>query len=93
MFHDHLISNVTEWKRNIRKDVETQRIIYVGVHDRRTGYAAHLNDISKGATLVNKKFYQAAFEIYRRRYNSETSKVIFLAVSDEPGWLKVKGVF
>lgn len=35
------------------------------------------------------RFYLKAFEIYRGRYNTEVTEVIFLAVSDDVKWIKV----
>ena len=91
VFHDHLMSNVSEWKKTIRREEgEKMKIIYVGVHCRRTDYGNHLNVVSKGATLVDKRFFDAAFKIYREKYNNKRKKVIFLAVSDDNEWLKVR---
>ena len=39
-------------------------------------------------TLVDHRFFDAAFDIYRRRYNDERNKVIFLAVSDDIPWIR-----
>ena len=39
------------------------------------------------------RFYLKAFEIYRGRYNTEVTEVIFLAVSDDVKWIKVDEIF
>ena len=62
-------------------------MIFVGVHCRKTDYDARLRAL--GGCIVDHRFYDAALDIYRRRYNDEENKVIFLAVSDNPGWIKV----
>ena len=64
--------------------------IFVGVHCRRTDYENHLKVLhGDGATLVDHRFFDVAFDIYRRRYNDGKNKVIFLAVSDDENWIKV----
>ena len=63
-------------------------MIFVGVHCRRTDYAHHYKVVS-GGTLVDHTFFDTAFDIYRRRYNDDMNKVIFLAVSDDNDWIKV----
>ena len=65
--------------------------IFVGVHCRRTDYENHLK-VLHGATLVDHKFFDVAFDIYRRRYDDGENKVIFLAVSDDPAWIKVSWI-
>ena len=42
--------------------------------------------------MVDKAFFDVAFDIYRRRYDDEKNKVIFLAVSDDSEWIKVRGL-
>ena len=78
---------VDEWKQGI-KEAETKNVIFVGVHCRRTDYAHHYKVVS-GGTLVDHTFFDTAFDIYRRRYNDDMKKVIFLAVSDDNDWIKV----
>ena len=43
-----------------------------------------------GSTEVNHHFFDTAFQIYRKRYDKDDTKVIFLAVSDDTKWIKVK---
>ena len=87
-FHDHLVGHVDQWKNGIRESNE-KNIIFVGVHCRRTDFEKHLMSVS-GATMVDHHFYEAAFEIYRQKYNDHNNKVIFLAASDDNKWIKVK---
>ena len=49
----------------------------------------HLKVWNEKADLVDRTFFDVAFDIYRRRYNGEGTKVIFLAVSDDTDWIKV----
>ena len=86
-FHDHLLNHVEEWKKSIRKSI-SKSIKFIGVHCRRTDYANHYKVVS-GATLVDHHFFDTAFDIYRRKYNGDNVKVIFLAVSDDNDWIKV----
>ena len=62
-------------------------MIFVGVHCRKTDYDARLR--ASGGCIVDHRFYDAALDIYRRRYDDQENKVIFLAVSDDPAWIKV----
>ena len=89
-FHDHLLLLVEQWKQSIR-ETQTKNVIFVGVHCRRTDYEKHLNTLYEKATLVDKAFFDVAFDIYRSRYDNEKNKVIFLTVSDDSEWIKVSG--
>ena len=42
-----------------------------------------------GSTEVNHHFFDKAFQIYRKKYDRDDQKVIFLAVSDDTKWIKV----
>ena len=87
IFHDRLIEHVSNFKKQIQENIK-ENVVFVGVHCRRTDYANHLKVIS-GSTLVDHHFYDKAFEIYRKRYNKGGYKVVFIAVSDDPQWIKV----
>ena len=41
------------------------------------------------AEMVDHMFFDKAFELYRRRYNDDSKKVMFLLVSDDTNWIKV----
>ena len=56
---------------------------------RRTDFVRHLKVWNEKADLVDRTFFDVAFDIYRRRYNDGRNKVIFLAVSDDENWIKV----
>ena len=72
----------------------SKKIVFVGVHCRRTDYANHLNAVvANGTTLVDQNYFDRAFQIYRERYNSEERQVMFLAVSDDNEWIKVTTAF
>ena len=86
-FHDHLLAQVESFKQSIQA-AEVRSVIFVGVHCRRTDYAHHYKVVS-GGTLVDRTFFDAAFNVYRERYNDQENKVVFLAVSDDPKWMKV----
>ena len=55
----------------------------------RTDFVRHLKVWNEKADLVDRTFFDVAFDIYRRRYNCEETTVIFLAVSDDTDWIKV----
>jgi len=38
--------------------------------------------------MVDHMFFDKAFELYRRRYNDDSKKVMFLLVSDDTNWIK-----
>ena len=59
----------------------------LGVHCRRTDFKRHYSWVSNG-TLVDHRFFDAAFDIYRRRYNDDRNQVIFLTVSDDIAWIR-----
>ena len=64
-FSDHLIEFVRNWKTEITLNrPEAKKIIFIGVHCRRTDFAAHYLEVS-GASLVDHMFFDKAFEIYR----------------------------
>ena len=42
-----------------------------------------------GATLVDQRFFDKAFQIYRDKFNNDRRQVMFLAVSDDNQWIKV----
>ena len=86
-FHDHIQGHVDQWKNDIRES-EEKNIIFIGVHCRRTDFQNHLKAVS-GAAMVDHHFYETAFDIYRQKYNDDTNKIIFLAVSDDNDWIKV----
>ena len=86
-FYDQIYLHVNIWKSEIEKEF-SKKIIYIGVHCRRTDYAKHMKWVS-GATLVDHHFFDTAFDIYRNKYNNDHNKVVFLAVSDDNKWLKV----
>ena len=81
------LSNDYTTEQSIRA-AEARTVIFVGVHCRRTDYAHHYKVVS-GGTLVDRTFFDAAFDVYRERYNDQQNKVVFLAVSDDPKWMKV----
>ena len=76
------------WRREIRAQLRGE-VVFVGVHCRRTDFVRHLKVWNEKADLVDRTFFDVAFDIYRRRYNGEGTKVIFLAVSDDTDWIKV----
>ena len=82
-----MIQHVSAWKEDI-KLANSQNVIFVGVHCRRLDYKDHLK-VWTNADLVDHHFFDTAFDIYRKRYNNEQTKVIFLAVSDDVPWIKV----
>ena len=86
-FYDSYYQHNKNWRSEIERDF-LQKIIFIGVHCRRTDYEKHTKWVS-GATLVDHHFFDTAFDIYRRKYNDNEHKVIFLAVSDDIKWIKV----
>ena len=65
MFSDHLLERVANWKNEIaEKFSENKKILYIGVHCRRTDYENHYKVVS-GGSLVDHVFFNKAFEIYR----------------------------
>ena len=84
-FHSHLLRQVETWKQMIR-EAQNKTVIFVGVHCRRTDYGDHLAMF--GSSMVDHRFFDTAFDMYRRKYNDENNKVIFLAVSDDSARLK-----
>ena len=54
-----------DWKTEIILSLPAGKtIIFIGVHCRRTDYADHYQEVS-GGSLVDHKFFDKAFDIYR----------------------------
>jgi len=88
VFKPQISSLVSSWLDNIRQNDRTGLdIIFVGVHCRRTDYAAQLMQASN-ATLVDHHFFDTAFHMYRSWYNNATARVIFLVATDDIVWTK-----
>jgi len=85
-FHNRLIEHVKNFKKQIQNEIP-ENVVFVGVHYRGTDFVNYLKKRS-GSSPVDHHFYDKAFDIYRKRYNNLKQKVIFLAVSDDPRWLK-----
>ena len=67
-------------------------ILDIGVHCRRGDFIKYLKKFS-GANVVDYHFFDTALDIYRQKYNNGNNKVIFLAVSEDVKWIKVKCEF
>ena len=58
---------MNNWKRKIEETLsEKKKMIFVGVHCRRTDYENHYKVVS-GSTLVDQVYFDKAFDIYRSR--------------------------
>ena len=86
VFQDHLRKHVDTWKM-VLTEGKTKKIIFVGVHARRTDYQNFYKAFK--ATWVDHYFFNAAFDVYRKKYNDDQTEVMFLAVSDDNMWIKV----
>jgi len=82
------VKHVNNFKKQIKDEIE-ENVIFVGVHYRGTDFIKFLKERS-GSSPVDHHFYDTAFDIYRKRYNKDGQKVVFLAVSDDPIWIKVR---
>ena len=66
---DHLQDHVSTWKREIVKKLSLKKkIVFIGVHNRRTDYSHHYEIVSQ-STLVDEVYFNTAFEIYRLNYD------------------------
>ena len=72
-------------KRAKYPDLASERLLYVGVHVRRTDYKEFLRK-NWGGHAVSKLFFTRAMETYRERYPRH--KFLFLVVSDDLRWSK-----
>ena len=64
-YPDRLLQHVADWKSRIaEKFPDNKKIIFVGVHCRRTDYDHHYRVVS-GGSLVDHVYFNKAFEIYR----------------------------
>ena len=95
---------MSTWKREIVQKLSIKKkIIFIGVHNRRTDYSHHYQVVSN-SVLVDQVYFNTAFEIYRyhqtlcqlqellvfrKKYNDDKNQVVFLAVSDDNEWIKV----
>ena len=87
-FHNHLYQKVEIWKTGIQEKF-SKNLIFIGVHCRRGDFIKYLKKGS-GANVVDYHFFDAAFDIYRQKYNDVNNKVIFLAVSEDVTWIKLR---
>ena len=68
LFSDHLLALVSQWKKKIVEELsEEKNILFIGVHCRRTDYEGHYKYMSH-SLLVDKVYFDTAFDIYRRGY-------------------------
>ena len=68
LFSDHLLTLVSQWKEKIVEELsEEKNILFIGVHCRRTDYEGHYKYMSH-SLLVDKVYFDTAFDIYRRGY-------------------------
>ena len=62
---DHLLEHVAAWKKEIRQKLSgKKKILFIGVHNRRTDFYKHYKIISN-STLVDQVYFNTAFEMYR----------------------------
>ena len=63
--------------------------MYVGIHARRGDFVTGTHEIATNAnySLIGSLYYNNAMDIFRFKYSSY--KLVFLAASDDVGWLKV----
>eukprot|EP00090_Calanus_glacialis_P028129 TRINITY_DN4506_c0_g1_i6.p1 TRINITY_DN4506_c0_g1~~TRINITY_DN4506_c0_g1_i6.p1 ORF type:complete len:402 (-),score=64.60 TRINITY_DN4506_c0_g1_i6:206-1411(-) len=88
LFKNQTQALVDQWLAELREETSSEKeIIFVGVHCRRTDYGWHMESLA-GATMVDHTYFDKAFDIYRSRYNTDSSQVVFLAVSDDQAWIK-----
>merc|ERR1711892_1222873 len=72
---------------NITMENMDKEVVFVGVHCRRTDYAHQLWKSSR-ANMVDKRYFDRSFDIYRSRYSQPATQVVFLVVSDDTAWVK-----
>ena len=74
----------------MQRQVNSKELIFVGVHARR---GDHLSSwLQKFPdSLIGKfeaKYFNHAMDLFRNKYNSNITKVIFVATSDDIDWIK-----
>ena len=98
-FAQELINDVNEelrkvsynFMRNDDVDVEKfqKEIVYVSVHVRRTDYIKLLKNLYAGH-VVSSRYFAEAMNMFRRKYNTNTTEVLFVMASDDSNWCKNK---
>lgn len=63
-------------------------IILVGIHVRRTDLIAKSHRPAARYTNIDGKFYNSAMAMFRFKYNMVDQRIVFLAASDDPKWLR-----
>ena len=71
------------------KQTNVKEIIFVSVHVRRTDYVEWLSYFV-GGQLVSSRYFTEAMNIFRRKYNTNTTEVLFVMASDDIQWCKDK---
>lgn len=81
----NIIRNKTELYMKSNKVADNTKIVYVGVHVRRTDYIKYLS-VTHNMTVTGPEYFIAAINYFRKR--SDLGKPIFLVVSDDIPWVE-----
>ena len=67
---------------------ENRTTIFVSIHARRTDFKDWMTKLGHGGFVASQKFYLIAMKIYRNKYNSPSSKIVFIMASDDDQWCR-----
>ena len=89
-FQDYFI-----WKAEgvfqYQRKLSSKELIFVGVHARRgdhlSSWMQKFPDSQVGK--FEGKYFNHAMDLFRNKYNTNTTKVIFVATSDDINWIKL----
>ena len=80
------VTNVLTKARKLFHDKNpNKKVIFVGVHVRRTDYPKHLDYLYKGVA-VTPAYFNAAMDKFRQELNADNTVVAFILASDELKW-------
>jgi len=81
---DNILKNLSQHFEN---NTRIENVVFVSVHVRRTDYADWMKKIVQGA-LTSSKYFLTAMDMMRKKYNANSTNILFLMASDDPQWCK-----
>jgi hypothetical protein len=88
-FQSEMKLDVEDFFRNVSLNLNlSKEIIFVGVHARRNDFKDWMKTLGHGGFVASQKFYLSAMEFYQNKYDSSSSKTVFIMASDEDQWCR-----
>jgi len=75
-------------KANFSAVSNMTEVLLIGIHCRRTDLLSKVHRPAARYSRIDGNFYNQAMAMYRFKYNKVDQRVLFIATSDDPKWLK-----